>query len=211
LASTIDVHDRCCAYGVYDQKETNIIKILKSGLLAIIVIGCGLFVLETRHPSSEIADFGLVQTANPADPVLIKIPSLGVVAAIKKVGMTPDGFMDVPKLPFDTAWYGLGPRPGEIGSAVIDGHVDWKNGSSAIFTNLHLLKPGDKVVVQDIAGAVTTFTVRLSRTYDPRAYAPEVFTSDDGRAHLNLITCEGVWDNVAQGYSQRLVVFTDKE
>src|SRR3989344_2613905 len=33
----------------------------------------------------------------------------------------------------------------------------------------------------------------------------------DGAAHLNLITCEGAWDKVSRTYSQRLVVFTDRE
>jgi len=35
--------------------------------------------------------------------------------------------------------------------------------------------------------------------------------SSDAKAHLNLITCEGVWDKVSKSYSKRLVVFTDRE
>jgi len=35
--------------------------------------------------------------------------------------------------------------------------------------------------------------------------------TNDGLAHLNLITCIGVWEQITQGYSQRLVVFTDRE
>ena len=34
--------------------------------------------------------------------------------------------------------------------------------------------------------------------------------TNDGLAHLNLITCI-VWEQITQGYSQRLVVFTDRE
>ncbi|MFZ2299818.1 MAG: class F sortase [Candidatus Moraniibacteriota bacterium] len=53
--------------------------------------------------------------------------------------------------------------------------------------------------------------VRESRSFDPDADALDVFSSDDGKAHLNLITCEGVWDKASKRYSKRLVVFTDKE
>jgi sortase A len=134
-----------------------------------------------------------------------------VDAPIEQVGVTSEGDMDVPKQQFDTAWYKLGPRPGEIGSAVIAGHKDWKNGESAIFADLHKLQPGDKVVVEDDRGLLITYVVRTSRGYNPDSDATDVFRSNDGRAHLNLITCEGLWDKNAKSYSQRLIVFTDKE
>lgn len=144
-------------------------------------------------------------------PSRIAIPSIGIDAPIEHVSVTIDGDMDVPKLQFGTAWYKLGPRPGEIGSAVIAGHKDWKNGEDAIFANLHKLKPGDKVVVEDNRGLLITYVVRTSSTYNPDSDATNVFRSNDGKAHLNLITCQGEWDKNTEGYSQRLVVFTDKE
>jgi LPXTG-site transpeptidase (sortase) family protein len=134
-----------------------------------------------------------------------------VNAAIEQVTVATDGSMDIPKLPMDVAWYKLGPRPGEKGSAVIDGHVDWENGAKAIFLDLHNLKPGDKIEVQDTQGVTIPFVVRTSQTYDPNADDSGVFVSNDGKAHLNLITCSGVWNNVAKGYSQRLVIFADEE
>lgn len=144
-------------------------------------------------------------------PVRLKIPAIHVDAAIEQVAETADGSMDVPKDLFNTAWYKLGPRPGEKGSAVIDGHVDGKNGGRAVFSDLHNLKLGDKITVEDDQGAVISFVVRELRTFDPKADASDVFVSNDGRAHLNFITCFGVWDKVANNYSQRLVVFADKE
>ena len=47
--------------------------------------------------------------------------------AVEDVGLTPGGAMDVPKGPSDVAWFDLGPRPGEVGSAVIAGHEGWKD------------------------------------------------------------------------------------
>jgi hypothetical protein len=51
------------------------------------------------------------------------------------------------------------------------------------------------------------FVVRESRTYNP-GYAEEVFSANDG-AHLNLVTCDGVWDGAKKSYSKRLVIFAD--
>ena len=102
-----------------------------------------------------------------------------------------------------------GPRPGETGSAVIDGHVDWYAGQTGAFRDLRGAVPGDIVEVEDDAGATVSFVVRGSRTYDAAADATDVFVSTDGLAHLNLITCEGTWDRIAGQYSKRLVIFAD--
>jgi len=49
--------------------------------------------------------------------------------------------MDVPKGLNNIGWFNLGPRPGENGNAVIDGHYGvWKNGKGAVFNNLHKLR-----------------------------------------------------------------------
>jgi len=128
---------------------------------------------------------------------------------VEQVALTADGTLDVPKNHFNAGWYKFGPRPGQIGSSVIDGHVNWINGSTAAFAELHKLKVGDKIKIQDDNGAVISFIVRESRSYDAAANASDVFSSTDGKAHLNLITCQ--WDRNAQQYSKRLVIFTDKE
>ena len=144
-------------------------------------------------------------------PVRLKIPRINVNATVEYVGLTSDGAMDVPKGPSNAAWFDLGPRPGENGSAVIDGHSGWKNGIPAVFDNLYKLQRGDKIYVQNEKGATITFVVREIRSYNPNADAGDVFNSSDGKAHLNLITCGGVWNAIKKTHSERLVVFTDKE
>jgi LPXTG-site transpeptidase (sortase) family protein len=119
--------------------------------------------------------------------------------------------MDVPKGPDDAAWFNLGPRPGEIGSSVIDGHSGYKNNRPAVFDKLYKLKKGDKIYVEDDKGNITTFVVREFKTYNPKADAKMVFSSNDGGSHLNLITCSGSWNKVERTHSDRLVVFADKE
>ncbi len=143
-------------------------------------------------------------------PVRLAISKINVDASVEYVGITPAGAMDVPKGPVDVAWLKLGVRPGEIGSAVISGHYGWKDNIPAVFDNLSLLQKGDQLSVIDENGATTTFAVRESRIYGQADDASEVFISSDGKAHLNLITCTGIWNAANKSYSQRLVVFTDK-
>lgn len=142
-------------------------------------------------------------------PVNIRIPSITLVAPILGLSLTADGHMEAPAGPFETGWYELGPRPGEPGNAVIDGHVNWWYGSSAVFTNLHKVKVGDSVMVEDEWGETTFFVVREIKTYKAEADATDVFNSNDSKVHLNLITCSGVWDKNTGEYAERLVIFTD--
>ncbi|MDP2691573.1 MAG: class F sortase [bacterium] len=163
--------------------------------------------ISPTHRSAELPEsleaFGL--------PVFIQIPSINVNAEIERVALAEDGSMDVPKHAFSTAWYELGPRPGEIGSAAIAGHVNWMDGSTAIFANLHKVKAGDKIIVQNDTGKDISFVVREIRNYESAQDATDVFTSHDGKAHLNIITCSGVWDKESKQYSKRLVVFAERE
>ena len=144
-------------------------------------------------------------------PVRMTIPSINVDATIEYVGLTSNGAMAVPKGPNDVGWFELGPRPGDLGSAVIAGHDGWKNGIPAVFDNLSKLVAGDKIYVKDDTGATIIFVVRKVVIYGENDDASTIFDSNDGLAHLNLITCEGFWNATTQSYSSRLVVFTDKE
>lgn len=149
--------------------------------------------------------------AGPELPVRLKIPSIGVDAAIEYVGLTPDGAMDMVNGPVNVAWYSLGPRPGEEGSAVIGGHFGWGGGVPSVFDRLHELNVGDTFSIEGANGSIIYFVVRETRVYEKDADATDVFTSSDGKAHLNLIACEGVWDAVSNTYPQRRVVFADEE
>jgi LPXTG-site transpeptidase (sortase) family protein len=144
-------------------------------------------------------------------PTYLKIPSINVSAAIYYVGLTSDGSMDIKMGDLSrVAWYQLGPRPGEIGSAVIAGHYGWIGTQGSVFNDLHNLKTGDSVLVTDANGATIKFIVRETKMYDLSANTHDIFISNDRKAHLNLITCYGTWLKSKKTYSNRLVVFTDK-
>jgi sortase (surface protein transpeptidase) len=64
---------------------------------------------------------------------------------------------------FDLAgWYAPGPRPGDLGSAVIFGHVDSDRGP-AVFYRLRELRPGDQLTVTGADGSSVRFVVQRTQ------------------------------------------------
>jgi LPXTG-site transpeptidase (sortase) family protein len=193
-------------------------------LLVVILLGLTLFVSLYFYfaPQVSIQDQSVSIIENVAAlqnqeqvssglPVRLKIPSINVDAFVEYVGLTPDGAMDVPKGPDNVAWFNLGQRPGENGSAVIAGHYGWKNNIPAVFDDLHKLNKGDRIYIKDEKGVTNIFIVREIRIYGKDENASDVFSSSDGKAHLNLVTCTGGWIEAEKTRPERLVVFTDKE
>lgn len=185
-------------------------------ILILLATGGG-FIAYTQYQTGNApwqTDNKNNQTTNQIDtgpglPMRLKIPAINVDAAVIYVGLTADGSVDVPKGPSEVAWYQLGTRPGQKGSAVITGHFGpWRDGSHSVFDNLHTLKTGDKIYLEDDQGKEIVFVVKESRIYQPDDSPEEVFNKNDG-IYLNLITCQGDWLKNQKTYTQRLVVFTE--
>jgi len=200
----------------------------------IVFLGLGLigivlgFLVVTNHslsaalftqPSSQTTSIETELEVSPGlspspfqislQPVALSIPRLNVSTQVEWVGQDAEGRMDVPKLDENVAWYERGPQPGEIGSAVIAGHYDAKDGGPAVFYNLNQLKVGDEIVVTGNNQEKLTFVVTRLATYkDANFPLEEVFAMTDGR-RLNLITCGGQFDQVTQNYSDRLVAYSE--
>src|ERR1035437_1814829 len=190
--------------------------LLRRILLAFILLGLMVFLAFNFISKNRIKAVSVPLVANTLIigesrdwPVRLKIPKLNINANVEYVGLTQDRAMDVPQKPDDVAWFTLGPRPGEIGSSVIDGHSGYKDNIPAVFDNLHKLQKGDKIYIEDSKGITVTFIVREFRTYGLNDDVSSVFDSNDGKSHLNLITCSGVWNDKEKTHATRLIVFTD--
>ena len=140
-------------------------------------------------------------------PARLIIPIIDVNAAVQYLGVNQNGEMEVPSNSDDVGWFNGGPVPGEKGSAVISGHFDRTDGQDGVFAHLSKLKNGDSVYIQNAEKMITAFVVRDTQLYDP-GYADEVFMRNDG-TYLNLITCDGVWNEDKKAYTKRLVVFAE--
>ncbi len=155
----------------------------------------------TTTPPTRVGDLptGIEQ------PVSLEIPSIGVDAAL--VGLSlGDGDPEVPTRWEDAGWYETTRNPGEIGPAVIAGHIDSKAGP-AVFFRLRELGSGDEVIVHGTDGQSRTFIVEDSGQYPKTALPDEVFGFGQARPELRLITCGGSFDSEVGHYVDNLVVY----
>jgi len=192
-------------------------KLLIAAALFVAVLALAIIVSRPAHNTPLAIKPPAAKPIIPAKtiagvPVRLRIPEIGVDAAVDQMGLTASGDMQAPTGPKTVGWYKFGTDPGNAGSAVIDGHYGtWKDGEGSVFDNLNKLQKNDKLYVEDTNGMVITFAVRQYQIYTPEETVPAIFNSNDGKAHLNLITCEGTWNNAQKSYSNRLVIFADQE
>jgi len=150
---------------------------------------------EVSEAPAALSDVSIFSPFGPPAPIgvpmRLRIPSVGIDAAVENVGLDGEGAMDTPRNFDNTAWYAPGPRPGEQGNAVINGHVDsaaLKRG--AVFWNLRQVQPGNLIIVISDDDTEHRFFVTSVQTYTAQnAPVSEIFGPADG-AHLNLITCD---------------------
>jgi len=167
--------------------------------------------LSAGVPLTSVAKlYQNVLTSYPSldTPARLQIPAINVDAAIVPVGVTAKGTLDVPPNLLEVGWYKFGPKPGQTGSAVIDAHFDGPGGTPGVFNRLDSLKVGQEIIVQNDKDVPTYFVIVKLTNYLFNDSVPELYNTDGG-IHLNLITCNGVWDETNKNYSQRLIVFAD--
>src|SRR5436190_15764740 len=140
--------------------------VLLGGVLTVAIAVAGLLVLAGRpgHPprTASAAPDGLIPLGTPAPlpkpatrtaplPVALWIPAIGVRTRLTRLGLTQQGTLQVPSSASVAGWYTLSPRPGEIGSSIIAGHIDSYQGPG-IFYRLRELHPGNQIYVRQADG-----------------------------------------------------------
>lgn len=139
-------------------------------------------------------------------PLTLRIPKINLETNIVTLGLNADGTIEVPKGYTEVGWYKNGPTPGEIGPAVILGHVDSYKGP-AVFYHLGELQPGDQFEVVRKDGTTATFEVTESHRYSQNDFPTQLVYGDIPYAGIRLITCTGIYDHGIQRYSHNLVVY----
>jgi sortase (surface protein transpeptidase) len=140
-----------------------------------------------------------------APPQRIRIPAIGVDAAVEPVALGSDFSMDVPQATEDVGWYSLGASPGQPGDAVVDGHLDAPGGAPAVFWRLQQLHPGDRIQFAMADGRTVIFAVTSGGALDA-GQVPAGHFETGGPSRVTLVTCAGSWDRGRQAYTQRFVV-----
>jgi sortase (surface protein transpeptidase) len=126
---------------------------------------------------------------NAPKPLHVRIPALHVAADIVPVGLNSSGAMVVPPVAV-VGWYDLGPAPGELGPAVLAGHVNY-DGVAGTFANIGDLRPGDTVTVTDDAGTDRTWRVYDVLQFPKTAFDTAAVFGDTAGPELRLVTCSG--------------------
>jgi sortase (surface protein transpeptidase) len=136
------------------------------------------------------------------------IPAIGVTGPLTTLGQDLDGTVETPNNPEQAGWFWPGPSPGQVGSAVILGHVDSTEGP-AVFYELRFLQAGDRVAVASADGVVAQFRVTRVTTYLNEQFpARQVYAASGGASALQLVTCGGEYDAANDGYQSNVVVYT---
>jgi len=157
--------------------------------------------------TTEVVDFPLRSWRRlpPSPPVRLEIPAIGVSSPLVRLGLNRDGTMEVPG-DFDLAgWFTGAPQPGQLGPAVIAGHVDSRTGP-AVFYRLHQLRPGDRVRVVRADSRAVEFQVESLASYPKDRLPGEVVFGATTAPSLRLITCAGSFDRARSSYRENLVV-----
>jgi LPXTG-site transpeptidase (sortase) family protein len=147
-----------------------------------------------------------VTTSSVPDPSLLTIPSLNLNAPFEPLGLNSNHTIEVPKNNMGVGWFVYGAKPGQIGAAVVVGHLDSVWGS-AIFANLSKVKPGDKIIITRADGSIVTYRVDSLSKFSQNNFPTHAVYDSVSYSAIRLITCSGTWDKKAGHYSDNLVVF----
>jgi Sortase domain len=141
-------------------------------------------------------------------PVEVRVPRIGAQSSLIAVAVRADGSMQVPSAdkPMQAAWYRLGPVPGDVGPAVILGHVDGR-GQPGVFYRLHELEAGDEVFVAKADGSEIRFIVDRREQVPKSTFPHEAVYGDRAEPELRLITCGGSFDDPTSSYVDNVVVY----
>jgi len=140
-------------------------------------------------------------------PVALRIPAINLAVSLSTLGLNPDRTVQVPTDFQEPGWFDLGPSPGQVGSAVILGHVDSYQGP-AVFFRLRALHPSDQVEVSLADGMIAHFMVTTVVQYPKDQFPAEQVYASHGDSALQLVTCGGAFDTHTRSYLSNVVAYT---
>jgi hypothetical protein len=162
----------------------------------------------TAQPSEDMAGAPNPFRTVPADlsgpPTRLRIRAIGVDTSLERLKLGADGELQPPKTNGHAGWYADGTAPGDVGPAVLAGHVDSKRGP-AVFYRLREITAGDRIEVTR-GGRTVIFTVTSTAWYPKKAFPTDQVYGPTPDRQLRLITCGGVFDRTLRSYKDNLVV-----
>ena len=190
---------------IFNPEDTGVVEYVP---IEPLVASASVVISSSSMPKATTTVF---VSKNDTNPDRLIIPSLNIDAHVQYVGVNSKGNIGTPSNFKDVAWYSAGVVPGEVGSAIIDGHLDNGLGMSGIFIYLSDIKIGDIVTVVAKNGARVDFVVASIQVYDYLNVSQQVlFGTDLATSSLKLITCGGAWVSGNKMYDKRLIVTANR-
>lgn len=139
-------------------------------------------------------------------PLSISIPSIRLSASVFQEGLGADGAISMPDVFDQVGWYDKSPTPGELGPAVLTGHVDSTEGI-AVFWRLRELKAGDIIRVGRQNGTTAAFRVTKLDQFPQDKFPTRAVYGPISYAGIRLVTCGGTFNTATGHYDQNTVVY----
>lgn len=202
-------------------KPNSIVQLLLPSTMVVIgLLGIGLFTLKLTAAQalspSPVKTFTATKNIAPktqyfslpySQPTHLSISSVNIDADLIAVGLDINKSIEMPPLfSWKAGWYNQSPAPGQIGPAIIVGHLDtYKNIS--VFWRLGQVKPGDLIKIQRQDDKTASFKVTGLAQYDQNNFPTNKVYGNINYAGLRLITCGGPFDRSTGHYTKNTVVF----
>ncbi|MDQ3989985.1 MAG: class F sortase [Actinomycetota bacterium] len=146
-------------------------------------------------------------TLPASQPLSVQVPSIGVrTGELIDLGLTAERELEVPDDAVTAGWFELSPTPGEVGPAVIAGHVDYA-GVPGVFGRLRDVQPGDEISVARVDETTAVFTVYEVQRYPKSEFPTDRVYGNTEMPELRLITCGGAFDEASGNYLDNVIVY----
>jgi sortase (surface protein transpeptidase) len=144
-------------------------------------------------------------TSDGVLPIRLRIDSIGVSTELISLGIDSSGALEVPVDPNVAGWFNGGPTPGEVGPALLAGHVDSKKGPG-VFFQLKTLQTGAEILVDRSDGKTVAFRVQSVRAYPKDQFPTAAVYAPTPVPELRLVTCGGPFDRLGGRYLDNVIV-----
>jgi sortase (surface protein transpeptidase) len=192
---------------VIQQTKRHYVRVMTFVVVCCVAVVVWLVMSTPEVVAPEMPYEATTSTFGRSAPARLVIPKLNLdTSFVAPLGLNADRTIAVPDVYDAVGWYSGGASPGEVGAAVILGHVDSVDGP-AVFYTLGQLGIGDELSVLRDDGSTAKFIVeRLERHLQSDFPTLAVYGPVDYPA-LRLVTCSGSFDKGLQRYSHNLVVY----
>lgn len=139
-------------------------------------------------------------------PTRLRIPAIAVDTDLMALGLEKGGALQTPPGAFPAGWFTGAPTPGELGPAIIAGHVRYRK--PGVFARLSELRREDRIHVARTDGSTATFRVTGVERFEKARFPTRKVYGNLDHAGLRLITCGGLVAGSGV-YEDNVVVFAE--